>query len=65
VLGGFPSRLNWDHPTLSPAVECPPPFGSGAGGAHLLAGQGVGGPNSDEGTDTRCTCTLLILSNLI
>jgi hypothetical protein len=32
---------------------CPPPFGSG-GGRHSLAVEGVhGGPNSDEGTDTK------------
>jgi hypothetical protein len=27
-------------------------FGSGGGGAHSLVGEGVGSPNSDEGTDT-------------
>jgi hypothetical protein len=26
--------------------------GSGGGGAHSHAGEGVGGPNSNEGTDT-------------
>jgi hypothetical protein len=36
----------------SPAGECVLlPFGS-RGGTHSLAGEGVGGPNSDEGTDT-------------
>jgi hypothetical protein len=29
----------------------PPPFDSG-GGTHSLAREGVGGPNSDEGTET-------------
>jgi hypothetical protein len=29
---------------------CPPPMVPG--GTHSLAGEGVGGPNSDEGTDT-------------
>jgi hypothetical protein len=34
-----------------PKRVCPlPPFGSG--GAHSLAGEGVGYPNFDEGTDT-------------
>jgi hypothetical protein len=37
-------------PSPSPAGKCsPPPFGSGG---DTLAGAGVGGPNSDEGTDT-------------
>ncbi len=30
----------------------PHPFGSGGGGANSLAGEGIGGPNSDEGIDT-------------
>ncbi len=39
----FSSCPNWDSPTPSPAAECVlPSFGSG----------GVGGHNSDEGTDT-------------
>jgi hypothetical protein len=47
----FSSRPNWDSPTPSPAGECvPPPFGSGRC-THSLGGEGVGGPNSDEGTD--------------
>ncbi len=37
------------HPVTRRRV-CPPPFGSG--GAHWLAGEGVGGPDSNEGTDT-------------
>ncbi len=44
-----------DSPAPSHAGECyPPPFGSGGWGgrAHSLAGKGVGGPNSYEGTDT-------------
>jgi hypothetical protein len=49
-IGLFSSRPNWDSPNPSPAGECVPPFGSG--GTHSLAGEGVGGPNSDEGTDT-------------
>ncbi len=40
-------------PTPLPAGECPPPLWLvGAGGAHSLAGDGGGGPKSDEGTDT-------------
>jgi hypothetical protein len=30
-------------------LHCCPPFGSGR--THLFAGEGVDGPNSDEGTD--------------
>ncbi len=35
-------------------LHYPPPlwFGVGGWGTHALAGGGVGGPNSDEGTDT-------------
>ncbi len=36
-------------PTPSHAGECALPFGSG--GKHSLAGEGVGGPDSDEGTE--------------
>jgi hypothetical protein len=42
VLSFFFSRQNWDSPTPSPAGECAPPPWSG-GGAHSLAGEGVGG----------------------
>jgi hypothetical protein len=53
VLGFFSSRPNWDLPPIpSPAGEYVPPFGSGGGETHSLTGEGVGGPNSDEGTDT-------------
>ena len=52
-LGFFSSRSNWDHPTHSPAGECvPSSFGSG--GWDTIAydsREGVGGPNSDEGTE--------------
>ncbi len=50
VLSFFSSRRNWDCSTPSPAGECSPPPGSGGGG-HT-AGEGVGSPNSDAGTDT-------------
>jgi hypothetical protein len=40
-------------PIPSPSGECVPSlFGSGGGGTHSLAGEGVGSPSSDEGTDT-------------
>ncbi len=40
VLGFFSSRPNWDPP--STAGECvPPSFGSGGGGAHSPASEGV------------------------
>ncbi len=38
--------------TPSPAGEWPPDPPFGTGGAHTLSGEGVGGPNSDEGTET-------------
>jgi hypothetical protein len=40
-------------PALSPASECCPlPRLITGGGTHSLAGEGMGGPNSDEGTAT-------------
>jgi hypothetical protein len=45
-----PSRPNWDPHHLTPWRVCPPTFGSG--GTLSLGGEGVGGPNSDKGTDT-------------
>jgi hypothetical protein len=45
ILSIFSNRQNWNSPTSSPAAEC-------GGGAHLLAGEGVGSTNSDEGTYT-------------
>jgi hypothetical protein len=39
-----------------------PSFGSG--GTHLLAGEGVGGSNSDEGTDTVNTLGICVLCGL-
>ncbi len=48
-------------PTLSRKRVCPPPGSNwGGGGTHSLVGKGVGGANSDEGTDT-----LVVLSALI
>ncbi len=44
------SKFGVPHPLTRRRV-CPPPFGSG-GGTHALAGEGAGGPNSDEGRDT-------------
>jgi hypothetical protein len=52
-LGFFSSRANWGPPpTPSPADERLPPLGWRGGRTHLLAGDWVGGPNSNEGTDT-------------
>ncbi len=54
VPGLFSNRPNWDPPpppTLSPTGECAP-TSLVQGGAHSLAGEEVGCPNSDEGTDT-------------
>jgi hypothetical protein len=57
VIGFFSSRPIWKPPPPPPspsdAGECVPhPFGPGGGGTHSHAGEGIGGPNSDEGTDT-------------
>jgi hypothetical protein len=35
-------------------------FGGGGGGTHSLAGEGVGGPNSDEDTDRRHCGTFVL-----
>ncbi len=51
ALGFFPSSLNWNSPNPHPQASVSPTFGSG-GGTHSLAGEGLGSPNSDEGTDT-------------
>ncbi len=48
VLSFFSSRPNWDP--LTRRQECPPPLVTGGG--TLAYGEEVGGPNSDEGTDT-------------
>ncbi len=52
VLSFFSSRPNWDPPPFirRRVLHPPPPFGSG--GAHSIAGEGMGGPSSDEETDT-------------
>ncbi len=45
VLSLFSSSPNWDSSTPSHAGECvPPPLGSGGGGAHSLAEEGLGVP---------------------
>ncbi len=49
VLGFFSSRPNLDPPTPSPAGECIPPPPLVVGETHSLEGEGVGGPNPDEG----------------
>jgi hypothetical protein len=54
VRGFFPSRPNWDPPQASVF----PPLVPG-GPTYVLAGEGVGGPNSYEGTDAG-TCTLFV-----
>jgi hypothetical protein len=56
VLGFFSNRPNWDPLTPSPAGECALlPLKVTllvGGGIDSLAGEGVGGPNSDNGTKT-------------
>ncbi len=50
------SRPNRVYPPSHPQASYPPLVpgrgGGGGAGAYLLAGVEVGGPNSDEGTDT-------------
>jgi hypothetical protein len=52
-LNLFFSRRNWDsiHSLTLRRVRSPLLW-FGGGGTHLLAGEGVGGPNANEGTDT-------------
>jgi hypothetical protein len=45
------SELGPTPPPPHPQASVSPPLVPG-GGTHSLAGEGVGGPNSDEGTDT-------------
>jgi hypothetical protein len=53
VPGFLSSRQNWSpHPLTRKGMLLLPPFGP-RGGDSLVCGGGVGGPNSDEGTDTR------------
>jgi hypothetical protein len=49
-----PSRRNWVSKPLHPqeSVAPPPLFRGGGGGQHSLAGEGVVGPYSDDGTKT-------------
>jgi hypothetical protein len=51
VLGLFSSRPIWAPHPLTRKRVCPPPLVP-RGETHSLAGEGLGGPNSDEGTDT-------------
>ncbi len=51
VPGFLSSRPNWFSPPPHPQASVAFPFDTG-GGTHSLTGEGVGGPNSDEGTDT-------------
>ncbi len=51
AIGFFSSRPNWDSPTPSPQASMSLPLWF-SGRTYSLAGEGVGGPNSDEGTDT-------------
>jgi hypothetical protein len=52
VLSFFFSRGNWNSPTLLAAGQCAPqPFGTG-GEDTLLAGEGLGESNFDEGKYT-------------
>ncbi len=48
--GFLSSRPNWVRPPPYPQASVAPPLVTG--GTHSLAEEEVGGPNSDEGTDT-------------
>ncbi len=51
--GFLSSRPNWLPPTSHPqAIVAPRPRFQGGGGANSLSGEGAGGANSDEETDT-------------
>jgi hypothetical protein len=50
VPGFLSSRRNWGV-SRPPQASVAPPFVS-KGGDTLACGEGVGGPNSDDGTDT-------------
>jgi hypothetical protein len=55
VLGLFSSCRNWDlssHPLTAGECAPPPLLVPGEGHTRLREERGVGGPNSDEGTDT-------------
>jgi hypothetical protein len=54
VPGFLSSRPKLGLPAPSAAGECchPPLVPGGGGGTHSIAGEGVGGLNSDEETDT-------------
>ncbi len=55
VLSCLSSRRNWDSPNPSPAGECASPLWfRGEEHTYRLATEGVGEPNSDEGTCTLC-----------
>jgi hypothetical protein len=51
VPGFLSSRPNWVPTPPHQQEIVAPPIGS-KGGTHSPAGKGVGGPNSDDGTDT-------------
>jgi hypothetical protein len=53
VLSLFFSRPNWVLPSSLPQESVAPPFPlDPRGETHSLAGEGVEGPNFDDGTDT-------------
>jgi hypothetical protein len=49
------------HPTPSPASECVSPLGPKWGEQHSLAGEGVGGRNSDDCTESLAFCILRVV----
>jgi hypothetical protein len=54
VPGFLSNRSNWVCPPPHPQANAvpPPSLVPGGGGGYSLAGELLGGPNSDEGTDT-------------
>jgi hypothetical protein len=71
VRSFFSSRRNCDSPTPHPQASVPPPpLVRGGGGAHSLAGEGVGESqfrrgNIQCGTLKRYICTLWLASSLL
>ncbi len=50
-----------DQPTSSPASEVVSPLGPKEGEQHLLAGEGVRGPNLDDWKESPALCLLYVV----
>jgi hypothetical protein len=54
----MPHRRNWFPPPPHPKVSVSPLGSKGGGEQHSLAGEGVGGPNSDDWIEGLALCIL-------